>query len=83
MAGEIHITNRESLTMSEVSEVLSFEEDLLSVMTPLGKVEIEGSEMRILSMSQESGVMEIRGRIDGVYYSAKPSAKKGLFKRGN
>lgn len=80
MGANINISNRELLTMSAVSEVLSFEGDYICVMTEHGKVEIEGDGMKILSMSSESGDMIVTGRIDGVFYAAKPS-KKGLFKK--
>lgn len=81
MGTSISIKDREQLTMSDVSEVLSFEGDYISVMTAHGKVEIEGDGMRILSMSSDSGDMHVTGRIDGVFYSAK-NAKKGFFKKG-
>ena len=77
----IEIINRERVVMSAVSEVLSFDSDFVTVNTPLGKVEIEGGDLRILNMSSESGDLLVAGRIDGVYYAAKPSAKKGLFSR--
>ena len=80
MGGSIHIKDRETLTMSEVREVLSFDTDYICVMTDAGKLEIEGDSMRILSMSSESGDMLVAGRIDGVFYSKTPK-KKQLFKQ--
>ena len=71
---------RERLTMSGVTEVLSFDEDFVTVSTPLGRVEIEGKELRILNMSSESGDLLVTGRVDGVYYPSK-SLKKSLFAR--
>lgn len=76
MGGSINIKNRESLSMTDVSEVLSFDEDFITVMTADGKVEIEGSGLKILNMSSDSGDMQLTGRIDGVYYSVKPTKKK-------
>ncbi len=80
MGANINITNRETLTMSAVREVLSFDEDFISVMTEQGKVEIEGGGMRIVNMSSESGDMLVHGRIDGVFYAVKPK-QKGFFKK--
>lgn len=80
MGGNIHIKDRETLSMTEVSEVLTFESDFVSVNTPLGKVEIEGDGLKIINMSSESGDMLLIGRIDGVFYSK--TNKKGLFSRG-
>lgn len=81
--GESNVTlkSRRRLEMDGVSEVLSFDEDFVSVATALGKVEIEGKELKILQMSAESGSFTLEGRIDGLYYAALPGEKKGLFAR--
>lgn len=81
MGVNISIKDRSSLTMSGVSEVLSFDSDYIAVMSEGGKVEIEGDEMRIVNMSSESGDMLVVGRIDGVFYPAKTQKKK-LFSKG-
>ncbi len=79
MGGSIHLKDRETLTLSEVREVLSFDTDYICVMSDMGKLEIEGEGMRILNMSSESGDMLVAGRIDGVFYSKTP--KKKLFEK--
>ena len=81
--GESSVTlqNRRLLKMDGVSEVLSFDEDFVSVATVLGKVEIEGKGLKILEMSAESGNFTLEGRVDGLYYAAMPGEKKGLFAR--
>lgn len=79
MTSDIIIKSRESLTMSGVSEVLGFDSDFVSAMTEDGRVEIEGDNLKILAMSSETGNLHITGRIDGVFYSAKPKEKKRLF----
>lgn len=81
MSADIFIKEREELTMTGVSEVLSFESDFITVMSAHGKVEIEGCDMRIVNMSSDTGNLIISGRIDGVYYAAKPKVKKGFFSR--
>ena len=70
MGATITIHDRATLSMSAVSEVLSFDERFVTVMTPLGKVEIEGKELKIVNMSAESGDLTVLGTIDGVYYAA-------------
>ena len=79
MGARIEITDRETLSMCSVSEVLRFDADFITVMTPLGKVEIEGADLRITEMSAESGTLHVLGRIDGVYYATKPTGKKTFF----
>lgn len=79
MGASITIHDRATLLMSAVSEVLSFDEHFVTVMTPLGKVEIEGRDLKIVNMSAESGDLTVLGAIDGVYYAAAP--KKGLLRK--
>ena len=81
MGVNINVKDRESLTMSGVSEVLSFDGDYIAVMSEGGKVEIEGDGMRIVSMSSSSGDLLVVGRIDGVFYPSKTQKKK-LFSKG-
>lgn len=78
MGASISIYDRATLSMGAVSEVLAFDERFVSVMTPLGKVEIEGRGLKIVNMSAESGDLTVLGEIDGVYYAA--GTKKGLFR---
>ena len=80
MGANLTIHDRATLSMTAVSEVLSFDADLVTVMTPRGQAEIEGRELKIVNMSSESGELTVVGQIDGVYYAAKPGAKKGLFR---
>ena len=79
---DISIKERESLSMTDAKEVLSFDSGFIEVMTALGKVQIEGEDLKILSMSSDTGALSVIGRIDGVYYPQKPKAKGGIFARG-
>ena len=81
MNTEIHIREREAITLTGVSEVLSFDSDFISAASTLGKVEIEGDGLKILSMSSDTGNLSVVGRIDGVYYSSSQKEKKGFFSR--
>ncbi len=80
MQTDIIIRSREALAMTGVREVLGFDSDFITVMTDCGKVEIEGSELKILAMSAETGKLEVAGGIDGVYYSKPPKEKRWLFR---
>lgn len=80
MATDITVKSRESLTVTGVSEVLGFDSDFVTAMTDEGKVEIEGENLKILSMSSETGNLGITGRIDGIFFQKAKPLKKGLFK---
>ena len=78
-AHKLSLDSRSALEICGVEEVLGFDERFIAVMTPLGKVEIEGREMKIVTMSAESGELTVIGEIDGVYYAAAP--KKGILRK--
>ena len=74
--------NREGMKIRGVSEVLSFDEGGVSLDTPFGNMAVEGEGLRVTTLNTEEGVVEITGKISGVYYyDAKPAAKRGLFGR--
>lgn len=83
MSADIIVKERQGLSMTAVSEVLSFDSDFITVMTTLGKVEIEGEDLKILAMSSDTGTLNVVGRVDGVYYPKKPKVKSAIFSRGD
>lgn len=75
---------REGIKINGVSEVLSFDEGGVSLDTPCGSMAIEGEGLRVTTLNTGDGVVEITGKINGVYYyENKPAQKRRLFKRVN
>ena len=64
------------LVLSGVKEVLSFDEEAVSLETELGRMEIRGSGMHIISFDTEVGDMIIDGYIYALVYtkSTKPQS---------
>lgn len=74
--------NRDGIKIRGVSEVVSFDEGGVALETPLGNMAIEGEGLRVTTLNTDDGIVEILGRINGIYYyDVKPSAKHGLFSR--
>ena len=74
--------NRDGMKIRGVSEVLSFDDGGVALETPLGNMAVEGEGLRVTTLNTEEGVVEITGKINGVYYyDARPTAKRGLFSR--
>ena len=79
--GIVSITDRKKIELDNVEHVLGFDESFVSLMTKFGKVSIEGNELKIEDLSNESGKIRITGIINGVYFSVNKQKKgiKGLF----
>lgn len=76
----LSVKDRNKITLNGVTNVLSFEEDYVTLETGEGKICIEGGGLKIESLSREGGEIEITGRIDGVFYSKAKKAKSTLGK---
>ncbi len=78
----LHLQNRATLSITAVTEIISFQEEAMELDTALGRVQITGSGLHVEKVSLESGDILITGRIDSIYYPAsEENRKKGLFSR--
>jgi len=70
------LENGQHLVVSGVDEVLSFDEEAVSLETVLGRLEIRGNNMHILSFETAGGDVVIDGKIYAVVYtkSTKPQS---------
>ena len=82
MDNTLLITGWHNMRLSGVKNVRAFDEDYVTLETDVGKINVEGKELRIESLSKDKGDIEIVGNITGVYYSEDKKASKGskLFK---
>lgn len=78
--GTLTVTDRVCVTLDGVNNVEGFDDTYVLLDTKSGKVAIEGSNMKIESLSADNGVILIRGNINSVYYSDK-KAGKGFLSR--
>lgn len=72
------VNNREEVSLNGVLNVSSFGEDFLSLNTSLGEVIIEGTDLKIESLTKENGEILIIGKINGIIYKDKKD-EKGFF----
>ncbi len=78
--GILTIKNRNSVTLDGVKNIEGFDESYVSLDTESGRVIIEGKNMKIESLTADSGIIFVRGLINAVYYSEQKSGK-GIFSR--
>ena len=79
---KILVTGRSSIEISDVTEVVSFDEEEIVLETKTGKLSIEGEGLKITVLSLETGGVSAVGKINGIVYLNERSEKRsGLFGR--
>ena len=73
------LKDRHSLSITGVTNILGFDPDCVILETSLGRLTVEGEELKIESLDKSTGEITVRGRISGLYYSEE-KPKKGVFK---
>lgn len=81
-ASRITIESRSRLTVDGVIDILFFDDSQLTVMTVLGKLTVDGKELKVGELSVGSGTLTLSGKIDGLFYLTDDDQKKPfLFRR--
>lgn len=77
----IHIENRELMSISGVSDVASFNENEVILMTDGGGLSIEGTALHITKLDLDEGQVIVEGQLSALEYDDMPVQKGGLFAR--
>lgn len=84
MAEQIHLphkltlTQRSNLTMTGVTEVVSFDDGAVILRTELGTLVVQGCELQLKTLSVEGGQVAIEGNVAALIYE-EPRQQKGGF----
>ena len=76
----LFIDNRSRITLTGVSDVGSFNEELIHVSTALGDVSITGEALQVTKLDLQSGEVQVEGKIISLSY-AEMRTKGTLFSR--
>ena len=79
---KLTLTERKSLTLTGVTDVISFDESLVLLTTTLGKLEIQGENLQLKNLSLEGGQVLVEGEISSLYYT-QPRERKSFWERLN
>jgi len=77
LSHRIVVNQRESMELSGVTDVISFDEQTVVLSTVCGEMAIEGSTLHIHVLSMDQGIVTLDGRIDSVTYYEHESSGKG------
>ena len=76
----LNLTNRETLSLTGISDVDSFNEEEILAVCSCGELRIKGDMLHIEELNLESGILTVSGKIVSLTYSEKFSSTS-LLKR--
>ncbi len=74
----VKLDGRKHLEIDGVDSVIAFDEEFVVMSTSMGRLEIEGTEMRIEDLSKGNSKIQIAGTINRISYVAE-TKKRRLF----
>lgn len=77
----IIVEDRKNVSISGVTDVESFDEETVVLMTDLGELIIKGFGLHISKIDVVSGDLALEGEIYNIGYSDTPAAGGGLLSR--
>ncbi len=81
MPHNLVLEDRKMLTVSGVSDVDSFDEQMVIVFTDMGELTVRGSDLHINRLSVEVGELTVEGNIAALIYSDETPKNGGFFSR--
>ncbi len=80
MPHKLTLDERKSLTMTGVTEVVSFEDTSVILHTALGTLIVQGQGLQLKELSLEGGQVEVDGQVSALIYEEAGPAR-GLLGR--
>ena len=77
LAHKVILNERKNLNITGVSEVLSFEEDLVVLKTSLGTLLVQGRGLKLKTLSPDGGQV-VEGTVSAMSYQ-EPRTRRRLF----
>ena len=71
---KLSLEDRGKLTMTGVTEVVSFEETCVVLRTTLGTLMVHGRDLQLKTLSQEGGQVAVEGNVSALVYEEARSA---------
>ena len=77
---KLSLEDRGKLTMTGVTEVVSFEETCVVLRTALGALTVHGRDLQLKTLSQEGGQVAVEGSVSALVYE-EPRPAGGWVRR--
>lgn len=80
MPHRLTLNERNKLTVTGVTEVVSFEENAVILKTALGTLMIQGNQLQLKTLSLEGGQVDVEGGVSALIYE-EPRSAGGVLRR--
>lgn len=77
---KLTLQERNRLTVTGVTEVISFDDTSVVLHTVLGLLEVQGRELKLKALSTDGGQMAVEGQVSGLFYE-EPRSGGGFWQR--
>lgn len=77
---KVVLSDRKKLTVTGVSDVVSFDETAVHMETVQGSLMVHGSGLRLKNLNPEGSQLELTGTVEALVYE-QPRRKGGFFGR--
>ena len=77
---KLTLNERNKLTLTGVTEVVSFDDTAVALHTDLGVLEVQGQELKLKNLSIDGGQMEVTGKISALFYE-EPRENRSFWGR--
>ncbi len=75
----VSMKDRKALTLTGVTEVVSFDDAAVVLRTSMGTLVIQGQQLQLKNLTLEGGQVAVEGSIDGLHY--EQLRQSGFFRR--
>ena len=77
---DLRLRERSVLTMTGVTEVVSFDENTVVLHTSLGALMVQGRDLQLKQLSQDGGQVAVEGTVSALVYE-EPRQQGGFWRR--
>lgn len=74
---KLTLDERKNLTVTGVSEVVSFDESAIILRTALGTLCVQGSELKLKALSLDGGTVAVSGSVSALIYEELRAGIRG------
>lgn len=73
----IILENRQKISVSGVLDILTFDEEEITLETELGQLNIKGENLKVEKLTVDTGEVVAKGDFDSIFYTKDAPARKG------
>lgn len=81
LPNNVILENREHLSVSGVSEVISFDENEVLLVTSQGVLNVGGTELHVEKLNLEIGELSITGHVEAMIYEDEDRKRGGFWSK--